>query len=37
MVAYIDDFKLMMLLVIMASPLILLLRTPRRPSATAAE
>ncbi len=35
MVAYIDDFKLMMLLVIMASPLILLLRTPRRPSAPA--
>src|SRR6202043_2716704 len=36
MVAYIDDFKLMMLLVIMASPLILLLRTPRRPRAAAA-
>jgi DHA2 family multidrug resistance protein len=38
MVAYIDDFKLMMLLVILASPLILLLRTPRRPrtAATAA-
>jgi DHA2 family multidrug resistance protein len=35
MVAYIDDFKLMMLLVIMASPLILLLRTPRRPRAPA--
>jgi DHA2 family multidrug resistance protein len=35
MVAYIDDFKLMMLLVILASPLILLLRTPRRPRAAA--
>ena len=29
MVAYIDDFKLMMLIVILAAPLILLLRKPR--------
>jgi DHA2 family multidrug resistance protein len=36
MVAYSDDFKLMMPLVILASPLILLLRTPRRPRAAAA-
>src|SRR5258707_11216565 len=35
MVAYIDNFKLMMILVILASPLILLLRTPRRPRAAA--
>jgi DHA2 family multidrug resistance protein len=38
MVAYIDDFKLMMLIVIVAAPLILLLRKPRpaRAPATAA-
>ena len=38
MVAYIDDFKLMMLIVILAAPLILLLRKPRaaRAPATAA-
>ena len=40
MVAYIDDFKLMMLIVILAAPLILLLRKPRparAPAAAAAE
>ena len=40
MVAYIDDFKLMMIMVIAALPLILLLRRPRaapRPGAAAAE
>jgi DHA2 family multidrug resistance protein len=38
MVAYIDDFKLMMLVVILAAPLLLLLRKPRpaRPSGLAA-
>jgi DHA2 family multidrug resistance protein len=36
MVAYIDDFKLMMLIVIIAAPLILLLRKPRAPGAPAA-
>jgi len=35
MVAYIDDFKLMMLLVILSSPLLLLLRSPRRAGAPA--
>jgi DHA2 family multidrug resistance protein len=30
MVAYINDFKLMMLLVILSAPLLLLLRSPRR-------
>jgi hypothetical protein len=29
MVAYIDDYKLMMLVVILAAPLLLLLRKPR--------
>ena len=40
MVAYIDDFKLMMLIVILAAPLILLLRKPRAahaPATAAAE
>jgi DHA2 family multidrug resistance protein len=39
MVAYIDDFKLMMILVLVALPLILLLRQPppRAPAAAAAE
>ena len=37
MVAYIDDFKLMMLIVLMAAPLLLLLRKPApRPAAPAA-
>jgi len=35
MVAYIDDFKLMMLIVILAAPLILLLRKPRATRAPA--
>src|SRR5437762_2287938 len=35
MVAYIDDFKLMMLIVILAAPLILLLRKPRAARAPA--
>ena len=40
MVAYINDFKLMMLLVILSAPLLLLLRSPRRaagPAPAAAE
>jgi DHA2 family multidrug resistance protein len=37
MVAYIDDFELMMIIIIVALPLLLLLRTPRLiPGATAA-
>jgi DHA2 family multidrug resistance protein len=37
MVAYIDDFELMMIIIIVALPLLLLLRTPRLiPAATAA-
>jgi DHA2 family multidrug resistance protein len=37
MVAYIDDFELMMIIIIVALPLLLLLRTPRlTPGATAA-
>jgi MFS transporter, DHA2 family, multidrug resistance protein len=37
MVAYIDDFELMMIVIIVALPLLLLLRTPRLiPGATAA-
>jgi DHA2 family multidrug resistance protein len=36
MVAYIDDFKIMMILVIVALPLLLLLRQPRPASRTAA-
>ena len=35
MVAYIDDFKLMMLIVVLASPLLLLLRKPRPARAAA--
>ena len=36
MVAYIDDFELMMIIIIVALPLLLLLRTPRLiPGATA--
>jgi DHA2 family multidrug resistance protein len=35
MVAYLDDFKLMMLIVVLASPLILLLRKPRAAGAAA--
>jgi DHA2 family multidrug resistance protein len=37
MVAYIDNFELMMIIIIVALPLLLLLRTPRLiPGATAA-
>jgi hypothetical protein len=37
MIAYIDDFELMMIVIIVALPLLLLLRTPRLiPGATAA-
>ena len=37
MVAYIDDFELMMIIIIVALPLLLLLRTPRLiPGATTA-
>ena len=32
MVAYIDDFHLMVIIVIVASPFLLLLRRPRRPA-----
>jgi DHA2 family multidrug resistance protein len=36
-IAYIDDFELMMIVIIVALPLLLLLRTPRLiPGATAA-
>ena len=35
MVAYLDNFKLMMLVIIMAAPLILLLRKPRKASVAA--
>jgi DHA2 family multidrug resistance protein len=36
MVAYIDDYKLMMIIVLLALPLLLLLRRPGRPAAGAA-
>jgi DHA2 family multidrug resistance protein len=35
MVAYIDDFKLMMMIVVVGLPLLLLLRKPRPAPATA--
>jgi MFS transporter, DHA2 family, multidrug resistance protein len=34
MIAYVDDFKLMMLVTLAAIPLLLLLRKPRGPAAS---